>query len=621
MDKKERLFEKFPPVSTEKWMEKITADLKGADFRKKLVWITRDGLEVMPFYRQEDLEKVNHTGFLPGDFPFVRGARVSDNSWLVRQDIIVSDYKAANAKALDILMKGVTSLGFVIEDPQSITVDNITQLLSGMHLESVEMNFIARGMAKELFAAVKSVLWSAEADPSKVRICIAADPLGKLAANGRLCVPVEEGLDYLAELVEETSGMPGVKCVAPSGTVFSNAGAGPVAELAYTLSLGNEYMAALTDRGTDPDVAARSMKFTFGIGPDFFPEIARLRAARMLWATIVKGYGPKSDDATLMHIHSVTGRWNKTLYDPYVNMLRTQTEAMSAVLGGAGSITVEPFDTVFRSPGEFSERIARNQQLLLMEESHLDKVADPGAGSYYLEELTAMIAREAWKLFLEIEKEGGFLKALKNRTIQKNIAAVAATRSNDAARRREILLGTNQYPNFREETAPEHDHGILFPEETAAQDTEVTPIRPSRGGEEFERLRLATAQSGRRPLAFMLTIGNPAMRSVRAQFSSNFFAVAGYEVRNNNGFNTVAEGVSAALEAKADIIVICSSDDDYVAVAPEVFRMTAGRAVVVVAGNPPSMEDLKAEGIEHFISIRSNVLETLKMFNRILGIN
>ncbi len=160
------------------------------------------------------------------------------------------------------------------------------------------------------------------------------------------------------------------------------------------------------------------MKFTFGIGPDFFPEIAKLRAARMLWAVIVRAYGPKSEEAALMHIHSVTGRWNKTLYDPHVNMLRTQTEAMSAVLGGAESITVEPFDAVFRTADQFSERIARNQQLLLMEESHLDKVADPGAGSYYIEELTSMMADEAWKLFLEIENEGGFLQALKNGTIQ-----------------------------------------------------------------------------------------------------------------------------------------------------------------------------------------------------------
>ena len=621
MDKKERLFEKFPPVSTEKWLEKITADLKGADFRKKLVWKTRDGLEVMPFYRQDDLDKLHHRGFLPGDYPYVRGARVADNTWLVRQDITVSDYKAANAKALDILMRGVTSLGFVIEDPQSISFENISQLLSGIHLESVELNFMTAGMARELLKAIESALLAVRADMKKVRLSIAANPLGRFAENGKLCIPVEQGLDYLAELVREAGMIPGIKCVEPSGTLFSNAGTGPVAELAYTLSLGNEYMAALTSRGISPETAATAMKFTFGIGPDFFPEIAKLRAARMLWAVIVRAYGPKSEEAALMHIHSVTGRWNKTLYDPHVNMLRTQTEAMSAVLGGVESITVEPFDSVFRTADQFSERIARNQQLLLMEESHLDKVADPGAGSYYIEELTSMIADEAWKLFLEIENEGGFLQALKNGTIRNRIDAAAGTRKDDVARRKEILLGTNQYPGFREQTASPHDPGRLFPASAPGQDEEVTPIRPSRGAEEFEKLRLATERAPHRPLAFMLTIGNPAMRSARAQFSSNFFAVAGYEVMNNNGFETVSEGVNAALDAKADIIVICSSDDDYAIVAHDIFKMIAGRALVVVAGTPPCMDSLKAEGLKHFISVRSNVLETLQMFNRILGIN
>ena len=291
-------------------------------------------------------------------------------------------------------MKGVTSLGFIIDNPETINAANITLLLNGIHCESVELNFVSAGKAKELLAALQSAMWTSGTDMKRVHASIAADPLGRLIANGRLCVPVEDGLEYLAGLARESSGIPGLKCVHPSGAVFSNAGAGPVAELAFTLSLGNEYMAYLTCTGAyKPDIAASLIKFTFGTGPDFFPEIAKLRAARMLWAIIVKGYGPQSEESAVMNIHSVTGRWNKTLYDPYVNMLRTQTEAMSAALGGADSITVEPFDIIFRDPDNFSERIARNQQLLLMEESHLDKVADPGAGSYYIEELTAMIAQ------------------------------------------------------------------------------------------------------------------------------------------------------------------------------------------------------------------------------------
>ena len=602
-------------------MEKINADLKGADFNKKLVWKTRDGLSVMPFYRQEDLTRLPHSRLLPGDFPFTRGLQVAGNNWLIRQDITVTDYKAANRKALDILMRGITSPGFMIADPDTVSNENIAILLKDIHPESVELNFSVAGKAKELLAAVKEWLKETHSDKNQVRVTISADPLGRLAANGTLCVPVDEGLDYLADLVRECAGEPGLRCLEPAGTLFSNAGAGPVAELAYTLALGSDYLAALTARGISAEDAAGAMRFTLGIGPDFFPEIARLRAARMLWAAIVKEYGAADEASAYMHIHAVTGRWNKTLYDPYVNMLRTQTEAMSAVLGGAESVTVEPFDTVFRSVGEFSERIACNQQLLLMEEAHLDKVADPGAGSYYIEELTSMMAGEAWKIFLEIEQEGGFLASLRKGIIQDRISASAAARKADMARRKEVLLGTNQYPDFRESRAPEHEPEKLFSDYRPSADHEVKPIIPARGADGFERLRLATEGSGRRPVVFMLTIGDMAMRRARAQFSSNFFAVAGYEVRDNNGFESVTDGVNAALDAKADIIVLCSSDEEYATVAKEAFTITAGRAVVVVAGNPPCIDELKAGGLEHFISIRSNVLETLEMFNRILGIN
>ncbi len=281
---------------------------------------------------------------------------------------------------------------------------------------------------------------------------------------------------------------------------------------------------------------------------------------------------------------------------------------------------MKPFDTVFGTPDEFSERIARNQQLLLKEESHLDMVADPGAGSYYIEKLTALIAGEAWKLFVETENEGGFLEAAKKGSIQKKISGLQSAREEDIAKRRGILLGTNQYPNLNEKHSPKADLDKVFAE-AHPEKGEVEPITASRGAIGFERLRIATERSGRRPLAFMLPIGNFAMRRARSQFSSNFFACAGYEVRDNKGFETAEEGVNAAIAAGADIIVICSSDDDYAIVASDIFTLTAGRALVVVAGNPPCTDNLRAAGIEYFISMRSNVLETLQMFSKKLGIN
>lgn len=620
MSKKERLFEQFPPVTTEKWMEKITADLKGADFSRRLVWKTKEGFEVMPFYRLENLEKLGFVNALPGEYPFVRGTRYKNNEWLVRQDITVTDYKKANARALDILMKGVTSLGFIIENPDKISTENISSLLKDIHCESVELNFMTAGKAKELLSALKASLKAKGTDLSKVRGSVAADPLMKLVSNGKLCVTVEQGLDYLADLAKEASDMPGMKTVQVTGSLFNNAGAATVMELAYSLSLGNEYMADLTSRGVSACDAASKMKFSFGIGSDFFLECAKLRAARMLWAVIVKGYKPQDESCEVMSVHSVTTRWNKTVYDPYVNMLRTQTEAMSAVVGGADSITVEPFDITFATPDDFSERIARNQQLLLMEESHLDKVADPGAGSYYIENLTELIAENAWKLFLEIEDQGGFLEAVRKGLIQKCISSTAATRKGDVARRKEMLLGTNQYPNINEEMTASADVSKLFAGDKTAEDAVVDTIHPARAAIDIERLRYNTGKSGHRPLAYMLTIGNAGMRKARAQFACNFFACAGYEVRDNKGFKTAEEGVTAALKAKADIIVICSSDEEYAVVAPEVFKATAGRALVAVAGAPACTDELKAAGLEYFISVKSNVLDTLQMFSDKLGI-
>lgn len=620
MSKKERLFDQFPPVTTEKWMEKITADLKGADFSKKLVWRTKEGFGVMPFYRLENLENLNFVNALPGDYPYVRGTRISNNAWLVRQDITVTDYKKANEKALDILMKGVTSLGFIIDNPDTISAENISALLKDIRCESVELNFITAGKAKELLSALKISLKAKGTELSKVNGSIAADPLMRLLSNGTLCVTVDQGLDYLADIVKETSDMPGMKAVQVTGSQFSNAGAAVVMELAYSLSLGNEYMAALTSRGISAGEAASKIKFSLGIGSDFFLECAKLRAARLLWAVIVNGYKPEDNNCAVMSLHSVTTRWNKTVYDPYVNMLRTQTEAMSAVVGGGDSITVEPFDITFETPDEFSERIARNQQLLLAEESHLDKVADPGAGSYYIETLTQLIAENTWKLFLEVEEQGGFLEAVKKGTIQNSISSAAATRKGDVSKRKEIVLGTNQYPNFNEVMTDRADRSKAFKKVTKPDDAIVDSITPSRAAIDIEKLRYYTEKSGRRPLAYMLTIGNQAMRKARSQFACNFFACAGYEVRDNDGFKSAEEGVSAALKANADIIVICSSDDEYAAIAPAVFKAAAGKALVVVAGAPACIDELKAVGIEYFVNVKSNVLETLQMFSDKLGI-
>lgn len=319
-----------------------------------------------------------------------------------------------------------------------------------------------------------------------------------------------------------------------------------------------------------------------------------------------------------MFVHAVTSEFNQTVYDSHVNLLRSMTETMSAALAGVNSIETLPFDRCYKRPDEFSERIARNQQILLRDESHLNKVVDPAGGSYYIESLTASIAAQAWKLFQETEEKGGFDAMLRKGEIQACVNESGVKRHLDVARRKESLLGTNQFPNFNEMALEKVSEGACCKcccGDGEAADGAVTSLVFDRAASQFEQLRLDTERAANRPKVFMLTIGNLAMRLARAQFSANFFGCAGYEIIDNIGFETVKEGVDAAVAKGADVVVLCSSDDEYAAFAPEAFKELDGRALFVVAGAPACMDDLKAAGIENFIHVKVNVLDTLVDFN------
>lgn len=617
-EQKEKLFSEFAPVSTEDWVAKITADLKGVPFEKKLVWKTGEGFNVNPFYRLEDIEGLKTTESLPGEFPYVRGTK-KDNDWKVRQNIEVCCFKAANEKALDILNKGVTSLGFVIKG-DDVNKENIATLLEGICPQAVELNFnTCLCKAEELIGILAEVFQSKGADLEKCYGSVNYDPFKKPLIKGK---ENQNWVESAAAVLKAGAALPKYRVLAVNAFNLNNAGAFITQELGYALAWGNELLAKLTEAGFTVDEVAKNIKFNFGISSNYFMEIAKFRAARWLWAEIVKAYAPACDCSCKMHVHAQTSEWNMTIFDAHVNLLRSQTEAMSAAIAGVDSITVRPFDKTYQTPDDFSERIARNQQLLLKEESHFDKVVDPSAGSYYVEVLTNSLADVAWKLFLDVEEKGGFAALANAGEIQKAVNASNEARHKNVATRREILLGSNQYPNFTEvavekikETASACCGGGHCGEAT------ITALDFSRGASEFEALRLATEKSGKTPKVFMLTIGNLAMRLARSQFSANFFACAGYKIIDNLGFETVEAGVEAAVKAGAEVVVLCSSDDEYATFAPEAFKALAGRAEFVVAGAPACMEDLKAAGIEQFINVKSNVLETLKAFNAKLGIN
>ena len=616
MANKEKLFTEFQAPTTQEWLDKIEVDLKGADFQKKLVWRTNEGFNVQPFYRREDLANLKTPDALPGEFPFVRGNKKDSNEWYVRQNIKVDDPVEANKKALDILNKGIDSIGFRFGGDM-VSPSFIETLLKDIRLDIVEVSYrTCPRHAVELAEILVKYFEKQGYDKEKIVGGVGFDPIDKMLQKGKDTTPM---LAQLPKLVETLKDYPNLRCVMVHSDMLNNAGAYIVQELGYALAWGNEYLQELVDAGVDVDTAAKSIKFYMGISENYFMEIAKFRAARLLWAQIVKQYEPKCDCACKMIINASTSTYNQTLFDSYVNLLRSQTEAMSAALGGVHSMVVTPFDAPYEKATDFSERIARNQQLLIKEESHFNRIVDPSAGSYYIEHLTDALAQEAWKIFLKIEDEGGFLEAVKKGIVQDDINATNVKRHGDAAKRKEFLLGTNQFPNFTEKSEGKRAQGAACCCHGDGCEPTFKKLETTRLAADFEDLRIHTEET-KVPTAFMLTIGNLAMRQARAQFSCNFLACAGYKVIDNLGFKTVEEGVDAALKANADIVVICSSDDEYAEYAIPAFKYLNGRAMFVVAGAPACMDDLKAAGIENFIHVRCNVLDTLKEYNQKLGI-
>ena len=618
----QKLFSEFAPNTMQEWVDKVTVDLKGADFNKKLVWRTNEGFNVQPMYRLEDMKDLKNLDCFPGEFPYVRGNKKDSNDWYVRQDIVVENAAEANKKALDVLNRGVNSLGFVLTDSKNFTKADMAALLKDICLECVEINFVAGCKKCAIVDAFKAVAEERGIAPEKIYGGINIDPLSAMALKGKVCC--ENPFASAKENTEKMAAYPNFKTIEVGGYVFNNSGSSIVQELGFSLAAGVEYLDKLTDAGMSVDDVAPRIRFHFATGSKYFMEIAKLRAARYLWAHIVKAYQPACDCKCKMNIHAETSEWNKTIYDPNVNMLRTQTETMSAVLGGVDSFTVHPFDYVYEChPSELGERVARNQQLLLKEESHVGKIEDVAGGSYYIEELTQNIAEAAWKLFLEVQEQGGYVEALKKGFVQAAVKATAQARDLAIAQRKENFVGVNQFPNFNEKMEKSICTCVLEPEDQTAEGATIETLKPYRGTQAFEALRLKTdtyAAKNGRPVVYMFPMGNLAMRKARAQFACNFFACAGFDVKDNNGFKTVDEGVKACMENKAAIVVLCSSDDEYAGFAPEAYEKLKDKAIVVVAGNPESRPELEAKGLMNYIHVKNNVLEELKAYQAKLGI-
>ncbi|MBR3783763.1 MAG: methylmalonyl-CoA mutase small subunit [Bacteroidales bacterium] len=614
-----KLFSEFPPVPTEKWEEVINKDLKGADYEKKLVWKTIEGFKVRPYYRAENLEGLEYLDANPGEKPFTRGKHVADNVWEVRQDIRVHNLAEANRIALDAVQRGATSLGLCAKEVKSVA--DLEVLLKGIYIDAVSINFMC---SQDYLGLLKLYVEYAKGhgfDCSKLQGSTDFDMFRFALKHGKFHRGEEGDLQMAKELVDYAhEALPKFRVLTVNAQLLHNSGSNIVQELGFGLAAANELVSRLTDLGCKAHRVASRLQLSVGVGSTYFMEIAKIRAARLLWSKIVEQYKPECDCAYKLFINATTSSWNQSVYDPYVNMLRSTTEAMSSAVAGADSISVLPFDNAYKEADDFGYRIARNQQLLLKEESYMDKIVDPAAGSYYIENLTDEIAKGAWEHFLKVEEAGGMCKALRAGLVQDEVEATARQRDLDIATRKTTILGTNQYPNLQEKMGEKVQDGGKHCCCCCKQGDEVRTLKPYRGAEAFEELRMQTERSARRPKVFLLTYGNLAMRKARAGFATNFFGVAGYEIIDNPGFATPDEGAKAALESGADVVVLCSSDDEYAELTEPVCKALKGKVKsLVLAGFPKEMvETYKGYGIDEFIHVKTNVLECLTGFQKML---
>jgi methylmalonyl-CoA mutase len=419
MSVENKLFQEFPPVSTEQWEEIIIKDLKGADYQKKLAWRTDEGFQVRPYYRAEDLDSLHYLETLPNHFPYTRGFKTKDNNWKIVQEITEKDPKKANAIAVNALNKGADSVSFCTKNVNSY--QDLKSLLQNIDLEKKGVQFRCASSYIEFTKWFVQYIEEQKFDKTKIVGAIDFDAIIFALKKGKFYREKETDLQEVVELLSLTSELPNFKIINVNGLAMHNAGATVVQELGYALAVANEYLAYATNKGIASEKIAAKMQFTLSVGSNYFMEIAKLRAARLLWATLIEQYHPACNCAYHLTLNTVASSWNKTLYDPYVNMLRSTTEAMSAALGGADSIALKPFDIAYKQEDEFSSRISRNTQIILKEESYFNKIVDPAAGSYYIENLTNSIIEHAWKLFQDTEKEGGFVAAMETGRIKSEI--------------------------------------------------------------------------------------------------------------------------------------------------------------------------------------------------------
>ena len=693
--------DEFTPPTDEEWKAACEALLKGAPFEKKMFTKTYEGITFDPMYTRKHTEDILPKGVMPGMGDYLRGvdaagyigkpwgiAQACDETLPAENNELLRHEHDKGATIYHIVLDTASRTGVDARQAEAVgdtgtsvtTVEDMHVLLTGLDLAKFPLYVYAGANAVPLLALVAAARRASGEDMAEVRGIVGADPIGALAADGKLPASLDAHYDSLAAAARwATANAPHLRTVFVRSDVYSNGGANDVQEVASVLATATAYLRALCERGLTIDEAASQIAFAFSMGANFFLQIAKLRAVRPLWAQIVGAFGG-SAEAQKMRIHARPALFFKTIYDPYVNMLRNTTEIFSGVVGGIDSFESAPFDEPIRKGDEFSRRIARNVQIMLQEEFGLLQPIDPAGGSWAVETLTRQMKEKIWAEFQRIEKEGGIVAALRAGSLQESVAAVLAARFKNADLRRDRIVGNNMYPNMTEtllETRAE-DTAALKAQRTADIDaylsdidvkhrdealaslrqahsvdnaveaalagatiaelmtavTEgngaetVTAIAPHRWSERFEALRQRTeeykAEKNDNVKIFLANMGPIPQHKARADFTTGFLQVGAFEVLGNDGFKTVEEAADAARASGADAVVICSTDATYPEIVPALapkLHEVLPKARVFLAGAAPKdlLETYKEAGIDEYISVRANCYEILESLQKQKG--
>ncbi len=679
-------FSEFPAPLYEAWKEEAERLLKGVPFNRKMFTKTPEGITLQSIYRREDLASLANATSLPGFAPFNRGNKTDSNQqagWEITENITIPDCENANQAITASLEHGLTSVSLTLDDTlcSGVKVSNLADLrivLKNVNLAKTPVHIHSGISAVPALGLLVALARENDAQFADLTGGVVLDPLGELLKAGSL----PKTMDWLFKCLAENTGWaienaPKLGTGWADGQIYAGGGASAVEELAFVIATAVEYLRKMEEFGIEADQSAPHLRFSFAQGSNFFMEVAKLRAARMVWNNVLDSIGVPEAKRS-MWIHAETASYTKTTFDPYVNMLRGTTEAFSAIAGGADSVSVASFDEAIRPSDSFSRRIARNTQLVLKNESHLSKVIDAGGGSWYIESLTAQIAEKAWKLFQQVENLGGMTEALTLRFPQDIVENTAMARAEAFATRKSVQIGVNKYANATEVklTAPladpvlsedttkvpkAKDFGVLHKLEAVmkAEDGQIAEavidaaaigasineinrslnfyegksvsfktIPARRLAEPFEKLRDAVEahREGGKTKVFIATLGAARKYMARLDFVVSFFEVGGFEVIRTTGFDSPEAAATEALAQDAKAVVICGLDDAYTDGAPAVARMIKEKnpnAAVLLAGlpsDPAIAEKLMNAGVDTFIHIKSNVLEVLGDLARKMGV-